>query len=462
LVASKTELPGPTNAEVRAIIDNVQANLAAERRLITEDRKNERHPEVVAIRLEIEELGRQLEDAAQATIRVIQGELEDLGVTQAELSAERAAFPDLESELGTLEASRQTDAQTYQFLLAQLYEAEITQAAAAPYVEILDAAGGAFEMQSRGRVNVFLGALLGLILGVGAAFFLEYLDRTVRTSSDVESLLGIPVLGIIPRLRRIDPSGESAAQLQGRGLPMLVAQDPLDPAAEAYRNLRMNLNFMSSEDEPIRTMLFTSPGPSEGKSTTGVNYAVMLAQQGQRILLIDADLRRPSLHRALDVLREPGLTNLLIGDAEPRETVRPNVLPNLDFLPAGPFPPNPSELLNSKAMGRIIEEFEGRYDQIIIDSPPVLAVTDSAILAVHTDGVVLVMRSGETEQRASERSVEQLRRLGVRVFGAVLNEVAASSPDESYYLQYYYSYHPTGATGFQRLRESLTKVKFFG
>ena len=240
--------------------------------------------------------------------------------------------------------------------------------------------------------------------------------------------------------------------------------DPLDPAAEAYRNLRMNLMFMSSDEEPIRTVLFSSPGPAEGKSTTAVNFAVMLAQQGQRVLLIDADLRRPSLHRALDLLREPGLTNLLIGDAEPRETVRPNVLPNLDFLPSGPFPPNPSELLNSKTMARLIEEFEGRYDQVIIDSPPVLAVTDAAILALHTDGVVIVLRSGETEQRAAERSVDQLRRLGVRVFGAVLNAVSTANPDESYYLQYYYSYTPTGTptqSGWERLRDGMSKVKFF-
>ena len=226
----------------------------------------------------------------------------------------------------------------------------------------------------------------------------------------------------------------------------------------------MNLMFMSSDEEPVRTVLFASPGPAEGKSTTAVNFAVMLAQQGQRVLLIDADLRRPSLHRALDLLREPGLTNLLIGDAEPRETVRPNVLPNLDFLPSGPFPPNPSELLNSKTMARLIEEFEGRYDQVIIDSPPVLAVTDAAILALHTDGVVIVLRSGETEQRAAERSVDQLRRLGVRVFGAVLNAVSTANPDESYYLQYYYSYTPTGTPtqgGWERLRDGMSKVKFF-
>ena len=465
LVAVTAQLPRDAAPQVREKIGEIQAQQTEERRLITEDRLSPGHPQVVAVRSEIDALGGELVDAARSSLQVVESRLTTLADEQARLREEQRLFPDLEGELQALEAQQSLDRESHQFLLSQLYQAQITQAAASPYVEVLDPSLGARQIQGRGRVNVFLGALLGLILGVGAAFFLEYLDRTVRTSSDVESLLGIPVLGIIPRLRRLEDAAEGAAAMSGKGLPLIVAMDPLDPAAEAYRNLRMNLTFMSTEDEPIRTILFSSPGPSEGKSTTAINFAVMLAQQGQRVLVIDADLRRPSLHRALDVLREPGLTNLLIGDAEPRETIRPNVLPNLDFLPSGPFPPNPSELLNSKAMGRLLEELEGRYDQIVIDSPPVLAVTDAAVLAVHTDGAVLVLRSGETEQRTAERSVEQLRRLGVRVFGAVLNEVSAASPDESYYLQYYYSYHPSGAgsqTGLQRLREGLSKVRFFG
>ena len=301
-----------------------------------------------------------------------------------------------------------------------------------------------------------LSAILGLILGVGAAFFLEYLDRTVRTSSDVEMLLSIPVLGIIPRLRKVPP--ESEAEDRRSDLPLLVALDPLDPAAEAYRNLRMNIMFMSTEDKPIRTLLFSSPGPNEGKSTTAINFAVMLAQQGERVLLVDADVRRPALHRAIDVLREPGLTDLLTGNADTREAVRPNVLPNLDLLPSGPFPPNPSELLNSKKMQQLLRDFEGTYTHIILDSPPILAVTDSAILGTHTDGVVLVLRSGETEQRAAERAVDQVRRVGVRVFGAVLNEVASATVEESYYMQYYYSYHPKERTGWKKLAQSLHKT----
>ncbi len=460
LVSVLTQLQDSAGSQVRSIIGQIRDQEAQERQLLTQEREGPSHPQVLAVRAEIQHLARQLSDASTTSLGLIESHLKDLAAQQAELRQQQSQFPELEGKLQSLQAQQTTDRDSYQFLVSQLYQAQITLAAASPYIDILDPAVGASPIRSRGRVNVFLGALLGLILGIGAAFFLEYLDRTVRTSSDVESLLGIPVLGVIPRLRRIEEEGEQAPGVP-HGAPLVVALDPLDPAAEAYRNLRMNLMFMSTEDEPIRTLLFSSPGPAEGKSTTAVNFAVMLAQQGQRVLLLDADLRRPSLHRALDVLREPGLTNLLIGDAEAREAVRPNVLPNLDFLPSGPFPPNPSELLNSKTMVRILEEFEGRYDQIIIDSPPLLAVTDAAILAVHTDGAVLVLRSGETEQRAAERSVDQLRRLGVRVFGAVLNEVSAASPDESYYLQYYYSYQPSGGGGWKRLREGLSRVKIW-
>jgi len=464
LSAVLAELNPGTSRQVTIIINDIQRRQVQERTMVQERRLNDGHPRLRAMRAEIDTLASNLKEATEASLGVVQDRLNILADQDEEVREQMAQFPELESEMATLEAQIQIDLQSRQFILSQLYQARITRGAAAPYVDVLDPATGASPMPGPGRVAVVLGGLLGLILGVGAAFFLEYLDRTVRTSSDVESLLGIPVLGVIPSLRRLDDDVEGAAAMAGRGRPLVVAMDPLDPAAEAYRNLRMNLMFMSSDEEPIRTVLFSSPGPSEGKSTTAVNFAVMLAQQGQRVLLIDADLRRPSLHRALDLLREPGLTNLLIGDAEPRETVRPNVLPNLDFLPSGPFPPNPSELLNSKTMVRLIEEFEGRYDQVIIDSPPVLAVTDSAILSVHTDGVVIVLRSGEKEQRAAERAVGQLRRLGVRVFGAVLNAVSTANPDESYYLQYYCSYTPTGTAtqnGWERLREGMSKVKFF-
>jgi len=460
LVEMKASLPAGANAQIQETIQGIQDDQDELRTLIREQRFTLDHPSAQAIVTRVEEREADLLEALDASLRAVENRLEALGTQRAALRERLRAFPSLENQLQSLQLEQETDQITYQTLLSHLTQSRILQAAAEPYVDILDRPIGATEIDPRGRMNILLGALLGLILGAGAAFFLEYLDRTVRTTADVESFLGIPVLGIIPRLRRVVEAEERGEILAG-GAPLVVALDPLDPAAEAYRNLRMNLMFMSTEDEPIRTILFTSPGPNEGKSTTALNFAVMLAQQGQRVLLLDSDLRRPSLHKALDILREPGLTNLLVGDAELREAIRPSVLPNLDFLPSGPFPPNPSELLNSKAMERLLEELEGKYSHVIVDSPPILAVTDSSVLGAHVDGVVVVLRSGETEQKAAERSVDQLRRIGVRLFGAVLNEVATSTPEESYYLQYYYSYRPLPTGKKSKLKDTLSKARFW-
>ena len=457
LVGFLARLPSGVNPQIQRIANEVQGRKDEVQVLVTEERKTADHPQVRAVRALLATKESELRGAVDENLTVLGGQIANQQGQLARIQAEQANFPGLENQLDELNIQLGLDQETVRFLKSQQYQAEITAAGATAYVSVVDSAVAAHPLTTGGQTNLFLGALLGLILGVGAAFFLEYLDRTVRTSADVEMLLSIPVLGIIPRLRKIQP--ESDGDDRRDGLPLLVALDPLDPAAEAYRNLRMNVMFLSTDDTPIRTLVFSSPGPNEGKSTTSINFAVMLAQQGQRVLLVDADLRRPALHKAMDVLREPGLTNLLIGDADAREAIRPNVVPNLDLIPSGPFPPNPSELLNSQAMRRLLKKFAGAYSHIILDTPPILAVTDSAMLGTHADGVVLVLRSGETEQRAAERAVDQVRRVGVRILGAVLNEVASTTVEESYYMQHYYSYHPRERTGWKKLAHSLHKAK---
>jgi capsular exopolysaccharide synthesis family protein len=271
---------------------------------------------------------------------------------------------------------------------------------------------------------------MGLLLGLVAAFFLEYLDRSVQSTSDVETKLGLAVLGWIPK---VEADGDE------RPIPLLADIDTEGAAAEAYRVLRTNLAFSTAREHPLHSLVFTSPGPGEGKSTTVANLGAVLAARGDQTLLIDADLRRGELHDAFDLLRSPGLSDLLAGELDQREAIRPAVRPGLDLLPAGKRPPNPSELLGSQAMAGLLAGWRDVYRWVLLDAPPVLAVTDAAVLAALTDGAVLVLRAGETDRRAGWQGIQQLRRVDARIVGAVLNEVDPQLTSDRYYLDYYYA-----------------------
>jgi capsular exopolysaccharide synthesis family protein len=301
------------------------------------------------------------------------------------------------------------------------------------------------------RQKLTMGLLIGLFLGVVAAFFLEYLDQTIKSSADVERVLEIPVLGLIP----VDPHGHRGGR-DGRhrgAIPLISRAAPDDPTSEAYRALRTNVTFVSAEQRDLKIICVTSPGPGEGKSTTAANLAITLAQQGAHTLLVDADLRRPLVHRAFNLVQEPGLTDILVGTASLREAIRPNVVPGLDVLPGGALPPNPSELLGSEAMHRLIAELRTQFDYIVFDTPPALAVTDATVLGATADAVILVLRAGETEEIAATRTVELFRRVQARVAGTVLNGVEQQR--DRYY--HYYDYgHPAGRRGrIGALRERL-------
>ncbi|MDO8665114.1 MAG: polysaccharide biosynthesis tyrosine autokinase, partial [Gemmatimonadales bacterium] len=307
------------------------------------------------------------------------------------------------------------------------------------------------------RQKRLIGLLVGLFLGIVAAFFLEYLDQTIKTSADVERALEIPVLGLIPLETR--SVGGLRKNGRRRGAIHLVSlASPDDPTSEAYRALRTNVTFVNAEQRALQLICVTSPGPGEGKSTTAANLAVTLAQQGTTTLLVDADLRRPLVHRAFNLVQEPGLTDVLVGNAQLREAIRPNVIPKLDILPAGALPPNPSELLGSEAMHRLLEQLRAQYDTVIFDSPPTLAVTDAAVLGASADAVILVLRSGETEEVAAQRALGQLRRVQARVAGSVLNGVQKTG-DHYYNYYYYYRKDPRTARGLlSALREQIAHL----
>lgn len=217
--------------------------------------------------------------------------------------------------------------------------------------------------------------------------------------------------------------------------PIITDINPKSPISEAYRTLRTNIEF-SSFDEHIRVIMLTSAGPGEGKSTTAANLAVAFAQAGKKVLIMDADLRKPTLHHTFSKTNRWGLTNIIAGQAEVKEVISQTEINNLDLLASGPIPPNPSELLASKRMSALLEELKLIYDIIIVDTPPALAVTDAQIMSTKCDGVILVIDSGKVKREIALKVKMNLEYVNARILGAVLNNIDRKD-GESYYYYYY-------------------------
>jgi succinoglycan biosynthesis transport protein ExoP len=281
--------------------------------------------------------------------------------------------------------------------------------------------------------NTLLGGATGLMIGLGLAFLLEYLDDTIRSPEDVKRSMPVGVLGALPVLK------EQSRDEPGDGISLVVAHHPLQPVSEAFRNLRTSVEF-SSLDRPARTLLVTSPLPSEGKTFTSANLAGVIAQGGKSVVLVDADLRHPRVHRTFGLSREPGLTGALLSPDQRAQALRPTEIEGLRVVTSGASPPNPAEMLASARMrdfvAWLLEEMEA--DVVVFDSPPVLAVTDAAVLSTLVDGALLVFDCGETRRPAAVQTLERLAGVGANVLGVVLNRL---SPSGDGYYYYYYSYY---------------------
>jgi len=413
----------------------------------------EDNPGVQALDQRLQQAGRALRQEAQATAEGIRANIAGLEGRVHDLRDRLAQFPGKETRIGKLQLDASLYNDTYRYLMTQLQSAQLESATIAPYIQVVETATVAGRIGITTRQRVVVGLLVGLFLGIVLAFFLEYLDQTIKSASDVERALKIPVLGLIP----FDPRGARHVQAGRRhGIALITSAAPDDPTSEAYRVLRTNVTFVSAEQRALQVICVTSPGPGEGKSTTAANLAVTLAQQGSHTLLVDADLRRPMVHRAFNLVQEPGLTDILIGTSAAREAIRPNVIKGLDVLPGGALPPNPSELLGSEAMHRLLAELRSQYDTIIFDTPPALAVTDATVLSTSADAVILVIRVGETEETAAQRAVESFRRVQGRVAGAVLN--GAEKTRDRYYYYYYGKESRGGGSLLARVRERLARI----
>lgn len=217
--------------------------------------------------------------------------------------------------------------------------------------------------------------------------------------------------------------------------PIITDINPKSPISEAYRTLRTNIDF-SSIDEQLKVIMLTSAGPGEGKSTTATNLAVAFAQSDRKVLIIDADLRKPTMHHTFMTTNRWGLTNILTGQSRPAEVIVETYIPNLSLLPSGPIPPNPSEILASKRMTAFLDEMRTEYDVVVIDTPPALAVTDAQIVSTRCDGVIMVINSGKVKREMAQKVKSNLEHVKARILGVVLNNVDRKS-GEGYYYYYY-------------------------
>lgn len=278
--------------------------------------------------------------------------------------------------------------------------------------------------------TVVLAALIGLVLAGAAAYLMEYLDDTLKNPDDVRKALDLTTLGGVPEIK--GPEGSA---------PLLSSMDAQSGAAEAYRVVRTNLQF-AAVDRPLRTLMVTSPLPSEGKSVTAGNLATSLAQANKKVVLVDADLHRPRLHRLFGLRNNVGLTTALL---EEKPTVdgllQGTNVPGLSVLTTGPLPPNPAELLGSGRMAELINALAGQADVVVLDTPPVMALTDAAVVAHQVDGVLLVINAGVTRREPAQRALAALNHVNARILGALVNRVQTRAGGYYYYYRYgdYYS-----------------------
>ncbi len=292
--------------------------------------------------------------------------------------------------------------------------------------------------------NILVAFLLSLGAGIGLAFLLDFLDDTLKSVDDVDRYLHLPALALIPasrdRGRLMGIGGAPEAPVPAATTALAMVTDVRSPIAESYRHLRTSL-LLSSAGQPPKTILITSSQPTEGKTTTAVNTAFMLAQTGAEVLIIDCDLRRPRIHAHFEVPNAKGLTNWLSGETDIDSLLQSyDKQPNLKFLMSGPIPPNPAELLGSDEMRKLIGKLSEKFAHIIIDSPPAISFTDASILSTMVDGVVLVVHGGRSSRAVVRRAKQQLLDVGAHIFGVVVNNVKLETQDY-YYAGYYSSYY---------------------
>ncbi len=405
------------------------------------------HPQLVAIQNEIATLEKR---KGEEVVRVINSLYNNYAVAQAREFSLKQSLNQAKGEslhlnqkaidYTVLKREAESTQQMYDLVIKRFKETAMTENIRTGNIRIVDAAVvPRAPVKPKKTQNMLLGLIVGLSLGIGLAFFLEYLDNTIKIPSDIKDRLKIPYLGPVPVFAAPVDKGNQVNLAWNPEADLVTISAPKSTASESYRGIRTSLLFTAAETSP-HTIMVTSAAPSEGKTITSANIAVTMAQAGNKVLVLDCDLRRPKMHRIFNVARDRGVSNVLAGNCQLEEVILKTSIPGIDIIASGPVPPNPSEMLGSKQMTQLLESVRGKYDRIIVDSPPVTAVTDAVILSRMVDGVILVVRAAETHGEIVKNGLQLLQSAQCRILGAVLNGVNMGR-DSYYYYQYYYYYY---------------------
>jgi capsular exopolysaccharide synthesis family protein len=442
-----------------AILSNVfvqqlKAELAGLQRQQAElgDQLGERHPDMIKLRSALRTAEAKLQAEVAKVVQSIGNEYRaardqerDLTIALEQQKTEALAMNRKAIEYGVLQRDSSSSRQMFEELLQRAKQTEISGELKTSNIRVVDPASLP-ETPARPRplTNLLFGLFGGAVLAVGLAFCFEGLDNRIKTPDEIKRVLSVPFLGMIPSLPK------------GKGEAMLLNESAAPSGfVEAFRAIRTNVLF-SSADEGCRTVVVTSTRPGEGKTLVAANLAIALAQSGHRVLLFDGDLRKPRVHEVFDRPLEPGVSNLMVGRAKASEAMQKSDIPGLWLLPAGRIPPNPAELLGSKRFKDFQFSLRQHFDWIIIDSPPVMAVTDPSILAHAADGVIFVVGSEMTARSVALSAIDQLESSNAHIVGAILNRVDIQR-NSYYYSQYYrreyvdyYTPRPAAAAGGKR------------
>jgi polysaccharide biosynthesis transport protein len=380
-------------------------------------------------------------------------------VKREELLAEALAAQKLEAnsfnqnsiQYNIIKRQVDTEKQLYDGLLQRMKEAGVSAGLKSNNIHIVDPAKPQRTPYKPNKpLNLVLALVVGLLLGVGLAFFVEHLDSSIKTPDDIDRFIKLPSLGVIPAAASLLPSGRRkllVAAAGGNGVKVSVPKNAVELItyhdtksllSEAYRNLRTSVLLSSGTGRPPKMLLVTSSQAGEGKTTTAVNIAVTLSQTGEKVILLDCDMRNPRVHRILGLENMNGMSTFLSGNSDLSSMIQQSEIPNLFAVSAGRIPPNPAELLGSPRMKQGLALLDEYFDHVVIDSPPVLSVTDARIISSLVDGVVLVIKGGETPKEAVQRTKRLLHEVHAHVIGTLLNNVDVRSADYYYYSKYYH------------------------